>query len=278
MIFEPDPPRGHSRFRGIHKRLRPLLILASLLLLYPALASAETSASPSFSAPLPYRVASVAGFPQKVPIKIMPLGDSITFGTPDRSYGGYRHMLGTLLANDGYIIDFVGSRQSGNGVIPDPDNEGHTGWTIAQIKSGIDANGWLETYQPDIILLHIGTNDISRGNAAAAPGSLSALLGDILVRLPKTHVIVAQIIPFLWGPDQGHQSYNAAIPGIVASKGPRVSMVDMRNILFRGDYADELHPNATGYDKMARAWEAAIRTVVSREEAAHRGGRGTSRK
>ena len=102
--------------------------------------------------------------------------------------------------------------------------------------------------------------------AASAPGNLSALLDDILARLPQTHVIVAQIIPFRRGPEQGHQSYNAAIPAIVASKGPRVSMVDMQTVLSSNDYADGLHPNAGGYDKMARAWETAIRAVVDREK------------
>jgi lysophospholipase L1-like esterase len=215
------------------------------------------------SAPRPNDVASADGPSQKLSVKVMPLGDSITSGSPDRSYGGYRHLLGTLLINNGYIIHFVGSRQSGNGVIPSSDNEGHPGWTIIQIKNGIDSNGWLETYKPDIILLHIGSNDIRKGDGASAPGNLSVLLDDILARLPKTHVIVAQIIPFRRGPDEGHLSYNAAIPGIVASKGPRVSMVDMQTILSPNDYAEGLHPNTGGYDKMARAWERAMRALLS---------------
>jgi len=37
----------------------------------------------------------------------------------------------------------------------------------------------------------------------------------------------------------------------------------MQNILSKSDYADGLHPNANGYDKMARTWEPAIRTVLS---------------
>lgn len=106
----------------------------------------------------------------KIYLKIMPLGDSITFGWPDSAYGGYRHLLGTLLVNDGYGVDFVGSQQSGNGAVSDPDNEGHPGWTISRIRKGIDSNGWLETYQPGLILLHIGTNDLLEGDAASAPG------------------------------------------------------------------------------------------------------------
>ena len=205
----------------------------------------------------------LAPFAHGSQVRIMPLGDSITFGSPDRDYGGYRHMLRTLLAGDGYAAAFVGSRESGNGAIPSPANEGHPGWTIRQLKDGIDSNGWLETYRPDLILLHIGTNDLRQGGADAAPGNLSSLLDDILSRLPRTRVIVAQIIPFRHGSDAVHRAYNATIPGIAASKGPRVTVVDMQSILEPGDYADGLHPNAAGYDKMARAWEPAIRTALS---------------
>jgi lysophospholipase L1-like esterase len=211
----------------------------------------------------PVGTASPAASPPARTIKVMPLGDSITYGWPDISYGGYRRLLGTILTNDGYHIDFVGSVHSGKGVIPDPDNEGHYGWTIPQLKTGIDTKGWLETYQPDIILLHIGTNDLEKPNPASAPGNLSALIDDILARLPRTHVVVAQIIPFRKGPDRAHQAYAAALPGIVASKAPRVSLVDMQTILTPTDYADGIHPNASGYDKMARAWEPAIRAVIS---------------
>ena len=196
----------------------------------------------------------------KRPIRIMPLGDSITYGTPNPGYGGYRHALQRLLENARYRVEFVGSQHSGDA--PDGDNEGHPGWTIAQIKNGIDANRWLETADPDIILLHIGTNDIRLGHVASAPADLSALLDDILERLPRAHVIVARIIPFRRGSDPENQAYNDALARIVASKGARVASVDMRAILLPGDYADALHPNASGYDKMARAWEPAILVVL----------------
>ena len=195
---------------------------------------------------------------QKRNLKIMPLGDSITYGTGDLSYGGYRNLLGVLLTTDGYSIDFVGSQKNGDGVIPDPDNEGHPGWRISNIKQGIDSENWLETYQPDIILLHIGSNDLRNGNQVYVRDSLSVLLDDILARLPKTYIIVAQIIPTRWGADSNNHLYNDAIPGIVAAKGTRVSIADMRNILSKKDFLTLYHPNAGGYDKMAHAWESAI--------------------
>lgn len=251
---------------------RTFLILVSLAFWHLAFAFDGVSTPLLLSGLLPDGAAYAEGSSQNLSVKIMPLGDSITFGTRDPSYGGYRHLLWTLLKNDGYKIAFVGSGKSGKASTPDSDNEGHPGWTISQIKNGIDSDDWLETYKPDIILLHIGTNDIRQGNAASAPENLSTLLDDILARVLQTHVIVAQVIPFRRGPERGHQSYNAAIPGIVASKGSRVSMVDMQNILSKGDYADGLHPNADGYDKMARAWEPAIRAVLSvstRQAATH---------
>jgi len=240
------------------------LILAALL---AACAPAATNArvvvpSPTLSLTVVPALESLPATsippPPCEPAKIMPLGDSITYGEGIPSYGGYRNLLGALLTNDGYLFDFVGSQKSGEDSLPDADNEGHPGWRISNIKGAIDSEGWLETYQPDVILLHIGSNDLRYGNSAYAPGNLSALLDDILVRLPETQVIVAQIIRTRWGSDAKHRFYNDAIPDVVASKGARVSVVDMRDVLTNNDFTTLYHPSPAGYDKMAQAWEKAI--------------------
>ena len=197
-------------------------------------------------------------------VRIMPLGDSITFGTPNPSYGGYRNLLEKLLAQEGSKVEFVGSQESGVGVLRYPANEGHPGWTINRIKNGIDKQGWLERAQPDIVLLHIGTNNFRLHQAQSVDTDLSALLDDILERLPRANVIVAQIIPFRNGLGRLQRVYDAAIPGIVASKGRRVSVVNLSNVLSPGDYADMFHPSSDGYDKMARVWARAIRPVMNR--------------
>jgi hypothetical protein len=48
---------------------------------------------------------------QTPPMRIMPLGDSITDGTASGTpgYGGYRGTLHTLLTNAGFNVDYVGS-------------------------------------------------------------------------------------------------------------------------------------------------------------------------
>lgn len=194
-------------------------------------------------------------------LRIMPLGDSITYGEGDPDRGGYRKRLSALLTNDKYAFDFVGSQRSGEAILADPDNEGHPGWRITNIKEAIDMDGWLETYQPDVILLHIGSNDLRHGNGIYVRDNLSVLLDDILTRLPNTHVIVAQIIPTRWGSEVDQKIYNDAIPNVVAAKGPQVSVVDMRDILVKDDFMTLYHPNTNGYDKMAQAWVTAIHAL-----------------
>ena len=62
--------------------------------------------------------------------RIMPLGDSITYDNyigDERPIGeriAYRYRLWQLLTSAHYDFDFVGSREAGEDVLPDPDNEG----------------------------------------------------------------------------------------------------------------------------------------------------------
>jgi lysophospholipase L1-like esterase len=192
-------------------------------------------------------------------IKIIPLGDSITdgFNVP----GGYRIKLWSSIQNLGRTIDFVGSQVNGPSELGDRDHEGHSGWRIDQIDTNI--NNWMDTYQPRIVLLHIGTNDIGQNyNVSTAPNRLSTLIDKICARLPGDgKVYVAQLIPFS-GMDQAVTNFNSQIPGIVQSKvneGKPVYMVDMYSALTLSDLADGVHPNRTGYDKMADVWFNAIR-------------------
>jgi len=60
------------------------------------------------------------------------------------------------------------------------------------------------------------------------------------------------------------RTFNAAIPGIVLSKvnaGKHVHVVNMAAALTTADLIDGIHPNATGYDKMASTWFAALQSV-----------------
>ncbi|MEV4510027.1 GDSL-type esterase/lipase family protein [Dactylosporangium sp. NPDC049525] len=192
-------------------------------------------------------------------VRVMPLGDSITDGA--QVPGGYRITLWQRLLADGYKVDFVGSGFNGPAGLGDHDHEGHSGWRIDQLDANIV--GWLQTYTPRTILLHIGTNDIN-GNydVANAPARLSALIDKIRATAPTVELFVAQITP-LGNPtlETRVQAFNAAIPGIVAQKGPRTHVVDMHAVVAAADLLDGIHPNAAGYTKMGNQWYAALRSV-----------------
>ncbi|MBF9129520.1 cellulose binding domain-containing protein [Plantactinospora sp. S1510] len=202
------------------------------------------------------RVEAAAG------VRVMPLGDSITdgFNVP----GGYRIDLWQKVVAGGYTVDFVGSLANGPASLGDRNHEGHSGWRIDQLDANIV--GWLRTYTPRTILLHIGTNDINQNrDLPNAPNRLAALIDRIITTAPDTKVFVATIVPAGSANTNAQvRSFNAAIPQIVqtrANAGRPVYLVDMYNALTTADLADGVHPNATGYSKMATTWYNALRAV-----------------
>ncbi|GGK11146.1 lipase [Streptomyces camponoticapitis] len=192
-------------------------------------------------------------------VRIMPLGDSITdgFNVP----GGYRIDLWQHLASGGYTVDFVGSQFNGPPELGDHDHQGHSGWRIDQLRSNID--GWLAASDPRTIMLQIGTNDVNQNyDLANAPARLSELIDRILQQKPQIELFVATITPEASpGLEARVKTFNAEVPGIVDSKGPRVHLVDMYKALTVADLADGVHPNAAGYAKMATVWYNALRSV-----------------
>lgn len=195
-------------------------------------------------------------------VRIMPLGDSITYGTG--TPGGYRIGLWQRLAAGRYTNDFVGSQSNGPAGLWDHDHEGHPGWRIDQIDANV--TGWLRTYTPRSVLLHIGTNDVLQNHdVAGAPGRLSTLLDHITAAAPGADVFVAQLIPIGWASgDAAVRTFNNALPGIVRSKvtaGKHVHLVDLHSAVSAADLFDGVHPTAGGYDKMAAVWYNALRSV-----------------
>jgi lysophospholipase L1-like esterase len=224
-------------------------LLAAGLVLVLAVAGLATAANPAAAE-------SNGG------VRVMPLGDSITEGT--QVPGGYRIGLWQRLTAGGYRVDLVGSQFNGPAALGDHDHEGHPGWRIDQIDANIA--GWLTATTPHTVLLHIGTNDVLQNyNLSTAPSRLSTLIDHITAGAPTAEVFVATIIPLSSASQEAAaRTFNAAIPGIVQGKaaaGKHVHLVDMHAALTAADLIDGIHPTAAGYDKMAAAWYAALRTV-----------------
>jgi lysophospholipase L1-like esterase len=194
------------------------------------------------------------------PLKVMLLGDSITYGSGTEA--GYRLSLWNSLSAGNLPIDFVGSQARGPATI-DRDHEGHPGKAIQYFQEEI--SGWIEAYHPNIILLMVGTNNIlypQIHDFAGASNRLDALIQQITEIAPETELFIASV-PVLKDPEANARArlFNAEIPGIVAtymSQGKRVHYVDMYSVLTPLDLADGVHPNVRGYGKIADVWYNAL--------------------
>ncbi|WP_437874836.1 SGNH/GDSL hydrolase family protein [Sorangium sp. So ce513] len=192
--------------------------------------------------------------------KILPLGDSITFGLGFD--GGYRVELFRLAVKDGHEITFTGTQQMNGPAmvegVPFPRNhEGISGETIQQIANRVPTPALRE--MPHIVLLHAGTNDMYR-DPNGADSRLGALLDELITEAPDALIVVSSIIPFPGGANAVN-TYNATIPGLVearAKAGAHIVYVDQFAGFPTSELGDGVHPNQAGYARMARVWYEAI--------------------
>ena len=213
-----------------------------------------------------YLLGLITKFPKNPPSNIttviMPLGDSITDGITVP--GAYRIKLWSNIINAGQKVDFVGSMSNGPSQLGDKNHEGHSGWRIDQIDSNI--NGWMTTYKPKIVLLHIGTNDISQKyDLNNAPNRLSSLIDKICAKLPSDgKLYVAKVIPISYADVRNYNNQVAQVVQNKASQGKPVFVVDMYSAVTTSDLADGVHCNQNGYNKMADVWYNAIKNDLGK--------------
>jgi len=218
----------------------------------------------SVAAPTPtaYNAAGVGQSINKaLPLRILPLGDSITWGYLSSDGNGYRQDLLKML--DGTHVEYVGSQRSGN--MTDNYNEGHPGALISQIVGF--ANQSLPQ-RPNLILLMAGTNDMIKDvDPVNAPQRLGRLLDDCLAACPDAVIIAAQLTPTTNATAEAFiDVFNSAIPGIIASRvgaGKKVMTVDMSAYVNTTELKDGLHPTDFGYNQMAIGWHDGIQQALS---------------
>ncbi|MEU4252701.1 cellulose binding domain-containing protein [Amycolatopsis sp. NPDC026612] len=203
------------------------------------------------------------------PVRIMPLGDSITAGP-----GCWRALLWDRLQRTGYTnIDFVGSQPGGGCSVPfDGDSEGHGGYAATGIADQNQLPPWLAAAKPDIVLMHLGTNDLWGGTIGtdAILAAYSKLVDQMRASNPDMKIIVAQIIPMepsgCTGCAQGVVALDHAIPGWAAAKTTArspITVVDQwTGFSAAADTSDGVHPIDSGFQKMADRWYPAVAAAL----------------
>jgi mannan endo-1,4-beta-mannosidase len=199
------------------------------------------------------------------PTRIMTLGDSIT-GSP----GCWRALLWRHLRDTGHTdVDFVGSLPGqGCGFAYDGENEGHGGILATDIARNNQLPGWLSTARPDIVLMHLGTNDVWNNiPASAILDAYTTMLGQMRASNPAVKLIVARIIPMnptgCSACGQRVVDLNNAIPGWAqahSTAASPVTVVDQwTGFNTATDTADGVHPNSsTGIQKIESRWYPAV--------------------
>nr|WP_206685853.1 GDSL-type esterase/lipase family protein [Kribbella qitaiheensis] len=191
-------------------------------------------------------------------LRVMPLGDSITAGVGSPTSSSYRRPLAALIGGQTrYAVNFVGSQASGN--LADLSNEGHSGWIIDQVRAEID--GWLAAARPDVVLLHLGINDLNRNvDVPNAPARFRGLVDRIVADKPGVTVIVLGLIPTTPGLESKVATFNAAVKSALTN--PKTRYVDPP-ALTSAEMADGLHPNDAGFQRMAQAFYPALDRAYS---------------
>lgn len=222
--------------------------------------------------------------------KIMPLGDSITSGVNSQYPATYRYNLQDKLRASQCRYDFVGSqiglafREAPAGY--DQEHEGHGGlssdgnfYTNKVFQRSIDIPGKISQYQPDIVLLHLGTNDTADSIPVTTITSrLSATLDDIRAQKNNIIILIAKIIPAALTHENGGypplpsdhnartEQLNTQIAQLVEQKSTATApivVVDMyTSYNADANNFDSLHPNETGSAEMADRWWPILKQIL----------------
>lgn len=239
----------------------------------------------------------------KETLKIMPIGDSITHGY--QSSGGYRKYFCYHFGSDNkYDFDMVGPNSdypetyeyNGETVTYDSNHCGYSGYAIqymegTETRQGIletlQNGNYLQTYDPDIIMLQIGTNDILSAYNDGITDRLENLINYISDNTNDDAVIFVNTIPYIdavkvydwcwaYGEEKFNNTpedfneiineyvdrYNASIPVLVdklQDEGKNVEFMDIYGRLKKTNLLEDgVHPTEKAYNIIGLLWAGEI--------------------
>jgi lysophospholipase L1-like esterase len=182
-------------------------------------------------------------------IKVYCVGDSITSGAYSQDGTGYRR----------YLPGHLGRRR----IAPTISVCAYPGQTLRYVAP--IALAALPTVQPDVVLVHLGTNDAMQNDMADWQNRLDAFIGSILASSPTVRVVVARIGLNRDATVNARQaSINGYIDAVVSARqaGGRVTSADMVPVCPSRWTVDGIHPMDTSYRLMSGVWTEAIMRIL----------------
>ncbi|KAA8642006.1 SGNH/GDSL hydrolase family protein [Aspergillus tanneri] len=190
------------------------------------------------------------------PLRVLPLGASITVGFKSSDGNGYRKWLRQQLRYAGWQVDMVGNLK--NGTMHNNNNDGYKGYKIHRIAKEAEKT---IPQQPNVILINAGTNDAVRKYHVDTAGKrMDALLTRLFNAIPGTTIVLSTLLPNKRQPNLVDQ-INAQYRNITArrrERNERIVLAEMNHFITVDELVDGTHPNDYGYKKMASVWWAAI--------------------
>jgi lysophospholipase L1-like esterase len=193
------------------------------------------------------------------PLRVMALGDSITQGAVGRP--GYLPGLLQRMQERGCRVETVGSMHGEYGAAPAGAglvHEGHWGWRADQVLQYIDR--WAKDARPDLVLVHLGTNDLGGGEPVDETlEEIAGIVGALRRASPHATILLGQIIPTDYDSINAHiVEFNRGIAALALQLDRPDSPV--RAVDHYRDYDpdrhnyDGIHPNPVGATLMATRW------------------------
>ncbi|KAI1044251.1 hypothetical protein LB504_012987 [Fusarium proliferatum] len=202
------------------------------------------------------------------PLRLMPLGGSITqgVGSPDRN--GYREDLLKLLEANNYSVEMVGSRNIGT--MQANSHEGWRGFRIDEIEK--KARSSVTKLLPNLFTVNAGSNDcLQNFEMDTIADRMSGLLDYLWAASPGSTVVLSTLVVNRDAAvDSNVLSANRAFRRLVEEKlsqEQRIVLADMYTQ--EGPVAEDLgdddtHPGADGYKKIATIWYRAIEVAAAK--------------
>ena len=156
-----------------------------------------------------------------------------------------------------------GSRDSGSVNPPNADfdleHEGYWDYSVNELAPRV--GGLVAQAQPDVVLVHLGTNDVLAGQSASGiAAELGGVIDAIRAGKPDAHILLAKIIPAAPDPS-GTAALNRLIDGIASGRSSATSpiaVVNQASGYSTGDNYDGVHPNVSGESKLGNRWADAV--------------------